>query len=410
MLVIGSGGREHALAWKLLQSPQTEKLYVAPGNGGTKDFNVPIAATEIRKLQEFATEKRCFTVVGPEAPLEAGIVDKFHAKGLPIFGPTAEEAKLETSKAYAKEFMKNHYIPTADFQIFDEAERAIDYAALNEGNVVVKVDGLAAGKGVYVCSTLGEAEAAIRLILEKKAFGKAGGRIVIEKKLRGQEASFLFLCDGKSAFDFGTAVDHKRALDGDKGPNTGGMGAYSPAPQLLTDQVAEVRDRIVTPAIKFLGFCGFLYVGLMFDDTSSPKVLEFNARLGDPEAQAILPRLDSDLLLALVNVGKEEIRATDLSWKDSSSCTVVMCSEGYPENPKIGDAIRGIPEAEASPNVIVFHSGTLVRNSSLFTNGGRVLSVTGIGTTKKEAAKKAYEAVSLISWRGERHRTDIASQ
>lgn len=280
VLVIGSGGREHALAWKVLQSPQVEKVFVAPGNGGTKDFNVPIAATEIKKLREFATEKKCFTIVGPEAPLAAGIVDEFQAAGLPIFGPTAEEAKLETSKAYAKEFMKSHSIPTADYQIFDEAERALDYAALNKGNVVVKVDGLAAGKGVFVCSTMSEAEAAIRSILEEKAFGKAGDRIVVEKKLQGQEASFLFLCDGKSALDFGTAVDHKRAFDGDKGPNTGGMGAYSPAPRAMADQASTIRSRIVSSVVKFSGFCGFLYVGLMFDDNNSPKVLEFNARLG----------------------------------------------------------------------------------------------------------------------------------
>jgi phosphoribosylamine---glycine ligase len=394
----------------MLQSPLTGRLYVAPGNGGTKDFNVPIAATEIKKLREFATKKKCFTIVGPEAPLAAGIVDEFQAAGLSIFGPTAEEAKLETSKAYAKEFMKNHGIPTADFQVFDATERALDYAALNEGNVVVKVDGLAAGKGVFVCSSMSEAEVSIRLVLDKKAFGKAGDRIIVEKKLQGEEASFLFLCDGKSALDFGTAVDHKRAFDGDRGPNTGGMGAYSPALGMLADQVAVIRNLIVNPVVKFSGFCGFLYVGLMFDDTNSPKVLEFNARLGDPEAQAILPRLDSDLLPVLTGTRKEGIGATDLSWKDFSSCTVVMCSEGYPENPKIGDAIKGIPEAEAVPDVIVFHSGTLARNSSLFTNGGRVLSVTGLGSTKEAAAKKAYEGVSLISWRGERHRMDIASR
>jgi phosphoribosylamine---glycine ligase len=412
ILVVGSGGREHALAWKLRQSVRIERLYVAPGNGGTKEFNVPIGSTELKKLRDFAAEKNCFTIVGPEAPLASGIVDEFRSAGVPIFGPTVEQARLESSKSFAKEFMKNHAIPTADFRIFDDLEKALDYSARNLGNVVVKVDGLASGKGVFVCSTMEEAEKAIRLILEKKAFGKAGGKVVIEEKLQGREASFMYLCDGKTALDFGTAVDHKRAFDGDKGPNTGGMGAFSPAPELSPDELTVMRKKIVEPVMTHSKFRGFLYLGLMFDSHDLPWVLEFNARLGDPEAQAILPRLDSDLLSVLLeNENGQGFRDEgQLTWSPNRSCTVVMCSEGYPESPKTGDVISGVSRAESLSNAIVFHSGTVARDGSLYTNGGRVLSVTGLGLSLAEAATKAYEAVSLISWRGERHRMDISSQ
>lgn len=409
--MVGSGGREHAISWKLLQSKRIRRLFVAPGNGGTKEFNVPISSGDITKLKDFAKENECFTIVGPEAPLAAGIVDEFRSVGLPIFGPTEAQAKMETSKAYAKDFMKEHGIPTAEYRIFENCENAIDYAALKNGNVVVKADGLAAGKGVIVCSTTEEAESAIKQILQKKVFGKAGEKIVIEERLLGREASFMFLCDGKHALNFGTAVDHKRVFDGDRGPNTGGMGAYSPASETIAKKLDIVREKIVEHTIKYSGFRGFLYIGLMFGEDDSPNVLEFNARLGDPEAQAILPRLDTDLLGLLYDC---EIDGTfensdELKWKPKSSCCVVMCSEGYPENPKTGEEIKGISDAGALPDVIVFQSGTISRGNSLFTNGGRVLSVTGLGNSPSEAASNAYGAVSLISWRGEHHRTDISS-
>ncbi len=382
---------------------------MAPGNGGTRDFNIPIPAIEIERLRDFAKENRCSTIIGPEAPLAAGIVDEFSKADLPIFGPSSGQARLETSKVYAKEFMKSHDIPTADFQVFDDVQQALDFAARSQGNVVVKADGLAAGKGVFVCSSMAEAETAIRHILENKAFGTAGDKIVVEEKLRGREASFLFLTDGETSVDFGTAVDHKRAFDGDKGPNTGGMGAFSPASEIMSEHSHLIKERIVNPVVKFSGFRGFLYVGLMFDESDSPMVLEFNARLGDPEAQVILPRLETDLLDVVLGANVGQLRGVAMKWNAWNSCTVVMCSEDYPQHPKIGDPINGIPDAMAMKNVIVFHSGTVARDSSVFTNGGRVLSVTGLGATKQDAAKKAYEGVSLISWRGERHRSDIAS-
>ncbi len=410
VLLVGSGGREHAIAWKILKSEKIGKLYVAPGNGGTHEFNIPIGATEVEKLRDFARDKKCFTLVGPEAPLAAGIVDSFVSEGLPIFGPTIDQARLETSKVFAKEFMKKHGIPTSDFRVFDEAQPAIDYAIRNNGNVVVKADGLASGKGVFICSTPDEAERAIRLILEERIFGSAGNRIIIEEKLQGREASFMVVCDGKTAIPFGTAVDHKRAFDSDTGPNTGGMGAFSPAPKMVSDQENTIREKILRPTVENSKFRGFLYLGLMFDEDNSPKVLEFNVRLGDPETQAILPRFDSDLLKLLIAHNSEgEIDEADLKWSKDSSCTVVMCSEGYPENPKTGYEIHGIAAAKALDRMLVFHSGTVVKDNSFFTSGGRVLSVTGIGPTKSLAAKKAYEGVSLISWRGERHRRDISA-
>ena len=409
VLVIGSGGREHAIAWKARQSKIVENVYVAPGNGGTKDFNLPIGATEISKLRDFATDKKCLTIVGPEGPLAAGIVDQFQEVGLPIFGPTKEQAMLESSKSYAKNFMKHHGIPTAEFKAFEEGEPALDYATQKKGQVVVKADGLAAGKGVFVCASIEEAESAIEQILDRKTFGRAGDKVVVEEKLSGKEASYMFLSDGKTALNFGTAVDHKKAFDGDKGPNTGGMGAFSPAPDLTREESKLIIDKIVVPTVQSSGFRGFLYVGLMFDESNHPRVLEFNSRLGDPEAQAILPRLESDLVELLFNEGNRGgFGEGDIKWNSNHSCTVVMCSEGYPENPKTGDLIKGIPEAESFPDVIVFHSGTAAKENALYTNGGRVLSVTGLGPSRSVASEKAYLAVNSISWRGERHRTDIS--
>ena len=405
---MGSGGREHALAWKFLQSTRLGNIYVAPGNGGTGGLNVPIFSGEIQKLKDFAKENECFTVVGPEAPLAAGIVDEFNQASLPIFGPTREQAKLESSKSFAKQFMEYHDIPTAEFEIFEDSKIAKDYVERKGGNVVVKADGLASGKGVFVCSSPKEAQSAIEQILEKKVFGKSGEKIVIEDKLNGREASYMFLCDGRKAIDFSSAVDHKRALDGDKGSNTGGMGAFSPAPKLDERHHEIIKEKVANPVVKFSGFKGFLFVGLMIDEKGNPSVLEFNARLGDPETQAILPRLRSDILDTLLNL-EQGTPLPNLEWDQTYSCTVVMCSEGYPEHPKIGDEIFGIESASTLDDVIVFHSGTVKKDNSYYTNGGRVLSVTGIGDSPKLAAKNAYSAVSLITWRGERHRSDIAS-
>lgn len=388
------------------------RLFVAPGNGGTTVDNVPIAATDIANLKEFAQVNSCFTVVGPEAPLALGIADEFVRSDLPIFAPTAEQAMLETSKAFAKDFMKAHGIPTADFQIFDDVNRALDYATRKNGEVVVKADGLASGKGVFVCSSVDEAARAIRLVLEKKAFGSSGDKIVVEDKIQGREASYMFICDGKNAQSFSDGVDHKRALDGDKGPNTGGMGAFSPAPKLPSDIQQSLKENIVNPVLDYTGFRGFLFVGLMFDERNRPFVLEFNARLGDPEAQAILPRLDSGLLEIMQPCvqnrgGLSEIPG--LKWSKDKSCTVVMCSEGYPEQPRVGDQIFGLDKATSQKDVLVFHSGTVQKSNGYYTNGGRVLAVTGLGESIGEARNRAYEAVRFISWRGERHRTDISA-
>ncbi len=404
MLIVGSGGREHALAWKMRQSDLVDSIYVAPGNGGTAEFNAPIKADDVTGLIEFAKKHHCFTVVGPEGPLALGIVDRFTEQGLEIFGPTKKEAMLETSKSYAKEFMKSIGIPTADFEVFEDSSQAINYAHWLNGEVVVKADGLAGGKGVIVCSSVNEAEQAIRSILDQQTFGDAGKKIVVEEKLRGTECSLMTICNGKSAIPFGTAKDHKRVFDNDSGPNTGGMGAFSPAENLTSKDVTDIVKRFAVPAVRASNFRGFLYLGLMLTD-KGPKVLEFNARLGDPETQAILPRLKSDLFETLTHVES----GISLDWDDSSACTVLMCSEGYPQNPRTGDLITGIDTAEKMQNLMVFHSGTQRRGDDYFTSGGRVLSVTGIGRSLSEAAQRAYAGVSKISWKGEHHRKDIGT-
>ncbi|MHB2035660.1 MAG: phosphoribosylamine--glycine ligase [Nitrososphaerales archaeon] len=404
VIVVGSGGREHAIAWKIRQSKLVGKVFVAPGNGGTAEFNVPINADDFNALSEFAKENHCFTIVGPEGPLAAGIVDYFSKQGLPIFGPTKDEAMLETSKSYAKEFMQSHSIPTAKFGIFDDSQKAIDYSHLLEGRVAVKADGLAAGKGVFVCSSLKEAEDAIKFILDKKAFGDAGKKVVVEERLDGTECSLMTICNGKNALPFGSAKDHKRAFDADKGPNTGGMGAFSPTDDLDSKTTDEIMRRITIPTVRAANFHGFLYVGLMLTK-DGPRVLEFNARLGDPETQAILPRLKSDLLSALLAM-KESNSNVELEWSADYSCTVVMCSQGYPQTPKTGDRISGIQSANGL-GVTVFHSGTQKRGEEYFTNGGRVLGVNGIGKSLPSAVEMAYSGVSMIKWNGEHHRNDI---
>jgi phosphoribosylamine---glycine ligase len=405
VLVVGSGGREHAICWKLSQSSVVDRVFVAPGNGGTHEFNIPIKADDLKGLFEFAREHHCYTIVGPEAPLSLGIVDYFSERGLPIFGPSKNEAMLETSKSFAKEFMQSHDIPTAKFGVFGDSQRAVDYAYRLNGRVAVKADGLAAGKGVFVCSSMKEAEGAIKSILDENAFGEAGKKIVVEERLEGRECSLMTICDGKTALPFGTAKDHKRVFDNDEGPNTGGMGAFSPATDIDSKTIDVVMRSVAIPTVKASRFRGFLYVGLMLT-SNGPKVLEFNARLGDPETQAILPRLKSDLFSTL-RAMSESSSSIELEWSDAHSCTVVMCSQGYPQNPKTGDKISGIERASKQDDIMIFHSGTQRRGEEYFTSGGRVLGVTGIGKSLPAAIEKAYSAVSLISWSGEHHRRDI---
>lgn len=408
VMIVGSGGREHAIAWKIGLSGLKKELFVAPGNGGTHDLNVPIRADDLNGLRLFAEKHQCFTIVGPEAPLAEGIVDYFKEAGLQIFGPTRFQAKLETSKVFAKQFMLRNNIPTARFKTFTESQKAIDFAVKFGGSVVVKADGLASGKGVFVCESIQEAENAIKSILEKRIFGESGNEIVVEERLVGQEISYLTISNGKKVFDFGTARDHKRAFDGDRGPNTGGMGAVSPAEELDDGLAETIFERIINPTIGASGFSGFLYFGLMLTD-KGPQVLEFNARLGDPETQSILPRLNSDLLETLLLLNNVDSGCDDLriSWNRSHTCVVVMCSKGYPQKPVTGDLISGIANAQNLKNLVVFHSGTTKEDNRFYSSSGRVLSVTGIGDTAIEARERAYSGVNTISWLGEHHRQDI---
>jgi phosphoribosylamine---glycine ligase len=410
VLLVGSGGREHAIAWKLLQSPLIGKLYVAPGNAGTEDYNIPIGASDIKSLAKFAKQEECFTVIGPESPLALGLVDELDQEGLRSFGPNKQQAKLEASKSYAKQLMKSIHIPSAEFEIFKDYESALYYSKKREGNVVIKADGLASGKGVFVCSDLVQAESALKKIFFERIFGDSGNTVVIEEKLTGYEVSVMAICDGKGAWPFGTAMDHKRLLDSDKGPNTGGMGAFSPALGFDEKQVEDAMKEIVNPVVRKTGFKGFLYLGLIVTK-EGPKVLEFNARLGDPETQAILPRLCSDFLETIIEIEKQEIKDSEtnqLVWDSAHSCSIVMCSRGYPSNPELGLRIYGIEDAQKLDDIFVFHSGTK-RNEvgNLVTNGGRVLSVTAKGGTLRDASDSAYKAVKVISWNGENHRSDI---
>ena len=408
VLVVGSGGREHAIAWKISQSKEVGKIFAAPGNGGTRKISVPIPPTDIDALCKFARDKDCLTIVGPEAPLELGLVDKFEEAGLQVFGPTREQTKLETSKAFAKDFMAQNQIPTARFKIFSRPDEAVDYANSKEGNIVVKADGLASGKGVAVCSNREEAATAIRSIMMERIFGDSGNTVVLEEKLTGREVSVMAICDGREALAFGTAVDHKSLLDGGQGPNTGGMGAYSPANDFEQEILEDVMESIIRPTVRKNGFRGFLYTGLMLCE-DGPKVLEYNARLGDPESQVIIPRLESDLLpivRTLCNDGGLD-SVSQLRWSNLHSCGVVMCSQGYPHSLKTGGEIKGLEEVGNDPRVILFHSGTKSENGKIFANGGRVLCVTALGRSLEEASRSAYESLGRISWEGEFHRQDI---
>lgn len=412
VLVIGSGGREHALGWKLSQSPKVDKVYYAPGNGGTEN-NVAIAADKIDELATFASKNNCFTVVGPEVPLAMGIVDEFSKKSLAIFGPTKAAAQLESSKIWAKNFMKKYGIPTVPFGVFDEPKKAIRYAESSKHNLVVKADGLAAGKGVIVCNSHDEVVSAIEAMLVKKTFGDAGDKIILEARIDGIEASYIALSDGNTAIPMATSQDHKRIYAGDKGPNTGGMGAYSPTP-VINDKLAEkIQKNIIEKTIsgmkkEGIRFCGFLYAGIMIKD-DEPYVLEFNARMGDPECQPIAMRMDFDLydyLFACVNGNLSSLPKP--SWKKQSAVCVVMASKGYPEAYPKGEEITGLDLLHK--DTIVFHAGTKKEENKILTNGGRVLGVTALGNTLAGAISNAYSAAEKIHWKNRYYRNDIGKK
>jgi phosphoribosylamine--glycine ligase len=413
ILVVGSGGREHALAWKLAQSERIQMVYVAPGNGGTAHDprleNVPI--TDLAELADFVEREHvALTVVGPEAPLAAGIVNLFRARGLKVFGATKEAAQLESSKDFAKAFMERHAIPTAKYQSFTDAAAAHAYVDANGAPIVIKADGLAAGKGVVVAMTLVEAHQAIDHMLSDNRFGDAGARIVIEEFLAGEEASFIVMVDGKNVLPLATSQDHKRLKDHDQGPNTGGMGAYSPAPIVTPAMHARVMREIINPTIQGMArdgiqYTGFLYAGLMIDAQGNPKTLEFNCRMGDPETQPIMSRLKSDFVTVVEHAINGTLDAVELEWDRRTAVGVVMAAEGYPDSPRKGDVITGIP-AE-TPESVTFHAGTAVADGKLVTSGGRVLCVVGLGDNVKMAQKQAYDAVEKIHFDGAQYRRDI---
>ncbi len=417
VLVVGGGGREHTLVWKLKQGPQVKALFCAPGNGGiSRDATcVPIAAGDIPALVEFARANDVdLTVVGPEAPLCVGIADAFRQAGLRVFGPTARAARVEGSKVFAKELMARHNVPTAPYRVFDDADEATAYVRRVPAPVVVKADGLAAGKGVTVCATQAEAVAAIERAMRERAFGDAGDRVLIEQKLEGEEASVLAFVSGDTFVLMDSSQDHKPVFDGDTGPNTGGMGAYSPAP--IVDALAwerirtQIFERLVAGmAADGLDYHGVLYAGLMMTN-EGPQVLEFNVRFGDPETQALLPRLEDDLADVLLGVADGTLTRSELCWSSRSAVCVVMASGGYPGSYEKGKPITGLDDLAADQDVIVFHAGTRIENGSLVTAGGRVLGVTGIGPTHESAMESAYNAVETIKFEGAHFRTDIGAK
>ena len=416
LLVIGSGGREHALAWKLAQSPRVTDILVAPGNAGTahaaKCRNVAINVTDIAGLLKLAQDEGvALTVVGPEVPLVAGVVDTFRAAGLRIFGPTAAAAQLEGSKAYAKDFLARHGIPTAYYAVHSQLDAALAYVHEKGAPIVIKADGLAAGKGVIVAMTLAEAEAAVRDMLEGNAFGDAGARVVIEEFLAGEEASFISMVDGHTALPMATSQDHKRVFDGDTGPNTGGMGAYSPAPVVTPEVHARVMREVVNPTVQGMledgiPFTGFLYAGLMIDASGAPKVIEFNVRFGDPETQPVMLRLESDLLDLLDAAIDGKLDGAHAQWNPQPALGVVMVAKPYPETPITGDVITGLGNVPASAKV--FHAGTAQDAAgNVVSAGGRVLCVCALGDTVHAAQRAAYAGVAAIHWANEFHRNDI---
>ncbi len=410
--MVGSGGREHSLGWKLSQSPKVEKVYTAPGNGGTEN-NVAIPVDRIEELAEFAQKNNCFTVIGPEAPLALGIVDFFEEKNLKIFGPNKKAALLESSKIWAKNFMKKNNILTAKFEIFDDAEKAIKYVKSINHQVVIKADGLAAGKGVIVCNSTAEALSAVDTILVKKTFGDAGNRIIIEERIDGIEASYISLSDGNFAISMATSQDHKRIYENDMGPNTGGMGAYSPTPLIDESLGKKIQNNIIDKTIdsmknEQIPFKGFLYAGIMIKD-GEPYVLEYNVRMGDPECQPIIMRMDSDLYDYLLASTEGTLSSLPpISWKNQSAVCVVLASKGYPEAYPKNEEITGLDFS--SENTFVFHAGTKTENGKVLTNGGRVLGVTALGNSLQEAISTAYFTVETISWPNKYCRKDIGKK
>ncbi|EPS3609957.1 TPA: phosphoribosylamine--glycine ligase [Vibrio cholerae] len=416
VLIIGSGGREHALAWKVAQNPQVDTIYVAPGNAGTalehKVQNVNIGITDIPALVAFAQDKAIeLTIVGPEAPLVIGVVDAFRAAGLPIFGPTQGAAQLEGSKAFTKDFLARHNIPTAAYANFTEIEPALAYVREKGAPIVVKADGLAAGKGVIVAMTLQEAEDAIQDMLAGNAFGSAGSRVVVEEFLDGEEASFIVMVDGENVLPMATSQDHKRVGDADTGPNTGGMGAYSPAPVVTQDVHDRVMREVIYPTVRGMAaegntYTGFLYAGLMIDSTGAPKVIEYNCRFGDPETQPIMMRLQSDLVELCQAAIAGKLDQVESKWDPRASIGVVLAAGGYPSDYTKGEVISGLPTQESAGQK-VFHAGTETQGDQVVTNGGRVLCATALGNTVLEAQQRAYQLADQIHWNGMFCRRDI---
>ncbi|PXZ05742.1 phosphoribosylamine--glycine ligase [Gilliamella apicola] len=416
VLVIGNGGREHALAWKAAQSPLVSKVFVAPGNAGTalepNLENINIKATDIAGLLNFAQAQEIdLTIVGPEAPLVIGIVDSFQKAGLTIFGPSKAAAQLEGSKAFTKDFLARHHIPTAEYQNFTEIEPAIAYIQQKGAPIVIKADGLAAGKGVIVAITLQEAEEAVRDMLAGNAFGDAGHRVVIEEFLDGEEASFIVMVDGKHVEPMATSQDHKRVGDGDTGLNTGGMGAYSPAPVVTDEVFNKVMQQIIYPTVNGMAqegnvYVGFLYAGLMIDKQGNPKVIEFNCRFGDPETQPIMMRMQSDLIELCLAATKGKLDTIKSKWDPRPALGVVLAAGGYPGDYNTKDVILGLPTV-IDNDCKIFHAGTCLENGQVCTNGGRVLCVTAVGNSVSDAQKRAYEQIKNIHWHGCYYRHDI---
>jgi phosphoribosylamine--glycine ligase len=417
VLVVGGGGREHALVWKIAQSARVTRIYCAPGNAGISEQAtiVPIKANDLKGLLEFSLKEGIdLTVVGPEDPLTQGIVDLFESKGLLIFGANKKAAEIEGSKAFAKEMMKKYHIPTAFYEIFDDRNEAVKYIRKQGAPIVIKADGLAAGKGVIVCKTIEEAIQSVNRIMVEKIFGEAGKRVVVEEYLIGEEASYIAFTDGKAILPMASSQDHKPIFDGDQGPNTGGMGAYSPAPVVTGEVNEKIIEKVLRPIIYGMGeegrtYKGVLYAGLMIHE-GHPKVLEFNARFGDPETQPVLMRMKGDIVPILEACMRGTLSQHRIEWDRRASICVVMASKGYPGDYERGKAIKGLEEVSRMEGVFVFHAGTSLKGDQVLTNGGRVLGVTGLGEDIPRAIERTYQAVKKISWDGFHYRTDIGQK
>ncbi len=417
VLVVGKGGREHAIAWKVAQSPLVKQVYIAPGNAGTSKVgkNIPISPTDVENLVKFAKEEKIdLTIVGPEDPLAKGIADVFQREGLKIFGPTQDGAKLEASKVFAKNFMAKYGIPTARYGTFDNPQEAKEFIKQLGDKVVVKADGLAAGKGAFVCQSVEEALKVVDDLMVKGVLGEAGKRVVVEEFLEGEEASYMVMVDGTEYVPLPTSQDHKRLLEGDKGPNTGGMGAYSPTPVIDKETEERIRREVIERTLKGLAeegihYRGFLYAGLMLTK-EGPKVLEFNVRLGDPEAQPILTRIESDLVEHIMEILEGNIKGVEIKVSPKWALGVVVASKGYPQKPETGKVIEGLEEVEKLDNVVVFHAGTKKEGDKILTAGGRVLTIVGLGDTLREAKERAYTVVEKINFEGMQYRRDIGDK